>query len=434
MPINRFRGEFFFLSNFYPCSSYVEYESDLYPTSEHAYQAAKIEDRELREPFTVFGSVGPNPMQAKSKGGKVKLRGGWANIRVKVMEAIVLSKFTRDEALMAKLVKTGNQTIVEGHTGDTFWGGKVNHLGRILMKVREAAKCGEIKAVSAEVADGPELLGRGNGEEGENRNGPGGQSPSAQSGGFAGKVKVVIQSDAYGIEYYYFLSTSRKFTITNLGDVVALWKKEQACYCHCSGDVDRLAELEFRLSTTAGKGSNEDKNSESDWQSIKLSDWVEKQRTPQSEAQEFEIKIEVVEFGSTVADSDGEDPEAVAEKESYAQSPSQSDADQEQDAPESKDLVNRVDSDNAEPARNAAEEFDYTPNLPKSLSMLLLELVKNSDPDAWQPVLMAVDAVLGDDINAESVSAAIEMLQGESYPETAVALECWFQGQFAEKS
>ena len=63
MPINRFRGEFFFLSSFFPCRQGVEFEGDLYPTSEHAYQAGKIEDRDRRDSFTLGGSLGDNPMQ-----------------------------------------------------------------------------------------------------------------------------------------------------------------------------------------------------------------------------------------------------------------------------------------------------------------------------------------------------------------------------------
>lgn len=137
MPINKFRGEFFFLSNFYPCQNGVEYEGDIYDTAEHAYQAAKIEDREGRDSFIRGGSLGSNPMDAKKKGGKVKMRGNWNKLRIQVMKDVVKSKFERDENLIKKLLATGKQTIIEGHTGDKFWGGKSNHLGNILMNTRE---------------------------------------------------------------------------------------------------------------------------------------------------------------------------------------------------------------------------------------------------------------------------------------------------------
>ena len=115
----------------------MEFEGDLYPTSEHAYQAAKIEDRDGRDSFTCGGSLGDNPMDAKSKGGKVKMRPDWHNLKVDVMLAVVRSKFARDADLRKKLRATCGQKLVEGHTGDKFWGGKSNHLGNILMRVRD---------------------------------------------------------------------------------------------------------------------------------------------------------------------------------------------------------------------------------------------------------------------------------------------------------
>jgi ribA/ribD-fused uncharacterized protein len=136
MPINKFRGEYFFLSNFFPCKNRVDFEGDVYPTSEHAYQAAKIEDRALREPFTCGGSLGDNPRDAKSKGGYVKMQPGWDRLKVDVMLTVVRSKFSRDEDMQKKLLATKDQKIIEGHTGDKFWGGKTNHLGNILMRVR----------------------------------------------------------------------------------------------------------------------------------------------------------------------------------------------------------------------------------------------------------------------------------------------------------
>jgi len=58
-------------------------------------------------------------------------------MKVDVMLEVVRSKFARDSSLQQKLLATQNQLIVEGHTGDKFWGGKANHLGNILMRVRE---------------------------------------------------------------------------------------------------------------------------------------------------------------------------------------------------------------------------------------------------------------------------------------------------------
>ena len=129
----------------------MEFEGHLYPTSEHAYQAAKIEDRDGRDSFTCGGSLGNNPMDAKSKGGKVKVRPGWHNVKVDVMLAVVRSKFDRDADLRKKLRATRGQKIVEGHTNDNFWGGRRNHLGNILMRVRDELP---EEAAQTEVPDG----------------------------------------------------------------------------------------------------------------------------------------------------------------------------------------------------------------------------------------------------------------------------------------
>ena len=58
------------------------------------------------------------------------------------MHEICMAKFTQNLLLKEKLLATGTEELVEGNNhGDTFWGcvnGKgENHLGKILMKVRE---------------------------------------------------------------------------------------------------------------------------------------------------------------------------------------------------------------------------------------------------------------------------------------------------------
>lgn len=136
-PISTFKtGEFQFLCNFYPCE--ISYGALVYPTSEHAFQAAKtvlIEEK-------VLISMLKTPLEAKRAGRKLtKIRSNWDNIRLKIMEDIVRAKFTQHKDLAAKLKATGNRELIEGNWWkDTFWGvcdgvGE-NHLGKILMKVR----------------------------------------------------------------------------------------------------------------------------------------------------------------------------------------------------------------------------------------------------------------------------------------------------------
>lgn len=66
--INSFRGEYAFLSNFYPC--FVIYEGIRYPSVEHAFQASKTFD--IRERTDIRHTF--DPYEAKLCGKKVKLR------------------------------------------------------------------------------------------------------------------------------------------------------------------------------------------------------------------------------------------------------------------------------------------------------------------------------------------------------------------------
>lgn len=133
--INEFKGEYRFLSNFYACD--IELDGVIYPTVEHAYQAAKTLDPEYRK---LFADRKLAPGGAKRMGKQVPLRPDWDSIKLGIMESLVRQKF--DTHLALQLIETGDQQLVESNWwGDTFWGvcegvGE-NHLGKILMKVRK---------------------------------------------------------------------------------------------------------------------------------------------------------------------------------------------------------------------------------------------------------------------------------------------------------
>lgn len=141
--IDRFSGEYDFLSNFYeaPVLYYVDkVEMELpFPTSEHAYQFAKLDPLTVQMDQISFFQL-CTPGQAKRHGRKVQIRSDWEQVKIPIMEKILRSKF-EDELLRYKLLQTGTQELVEGNNwGDTFWGvcnGKgSNHLGKLLMKIR----------------------------------------------------------------------------------------------------------------------------------------------------------------------------------------------------------------------------------------------------------------------------------------------------------
>lgn len=143
--IGSFNGRYRFLSNFYMCP--VEYQGIVYPSSEHAYQAAKTLDVDARQKIAALETAN----ESKKAGQIVEKQPGWEEMKVQVMEEIVLLKFQQNGDLRLKLLGTGLQELVEGNTWhDTFWGvchggrrcscksepnGR-NELGQILMRVR----------------------------------------------------------------------------------------------------------------------------------------------------------------------------------------------------------------------------------------------------------------------------------------------------------
>jgi N-glycosidase YbiA len=137
MTIDRFSGEYRFLSNFWPCE--IKYEGKTYPSTEHAYQAAKTLDIKERNKIR----DAKTPGDAKRLGRKITLRSDWESVKLQVMENLVRQKFFDNPKLGKKLIDTGEQELIEGNTwGDKVWGqvngvGQ-NHLGKILMKVRQS--------------------------------------------------------------------------------------------------------------------------------------------------------------------------------------------------------------------------------------------------------------------------------------------------------
>ena len=132
--IDRFRGEFDWLSNFFLCQ--VEFEGMNFSNVEAAFQAAKCLDMKERERF-----LGLSGGQAKRLGRRVELRSDWEDVKIDIMRQVLKSKFTQNPELKAKLIATGDTELIEGNNwNDRFCGvsrGKgQNHLGKLLMEVR----------------------------------------------------------------------------------------------------------------------------------------------------------------------------------------------------------------------------------------------------------------------------------------------------------
>jgi len=144
--IESFRGEYRFLSNFWYAKTV--YKGIEFPTSEHAYQAAKSIDERMWRYFATLETPG----EAKRCGKMINCRPDWEGVKVDIMFALLASKFS-DTSLMDKLVATGDAELIEKNSwGDVFWGvcqgvGK-NWLGKLLMSIRNIEIKRRVKSIN----------------------------------------------------------------------------------------------------------------------------------------------------------------------------------------------------------------------------------------------------------------------------------------------
>lgn len=114
----------------------------MYRTVEHAFQASKcwhhIDQLRIR--------MCPTPQNAKTLGRQILIKPEWDFFKMDTMEQLVRNKF-KNSRLRTMLRFTEKRPLIEENTWhDTFWGICIcaehdgdgeNHLGRILMKVRD---------------------------------------------------------------------------------------------------------------------------------------------------------------------------------------------------------------------------------------------------------------------------------------------------------
>jgi len=133
--------EFYCFSNF--SSFAVEWNGRVWPTAEHAYQAAHFfgaNQSLLVEKIYKSRSAYEAYKLAKANTDKVLVR--WDHVKIVIMKDIVKHKLEQNPYVMRKLIQTGKKLIVEDSPKDDFWGwgpdgnGR-NELGKIWMRLRE---------------------------------------------------------------------------------------------------------------------------------------------------------------------------------------------------------------------------------------------------------------------------------------------------------
>lgn len=135
-----FMNGWYVFDNFAPFQ--VSWRGKLYPTSEHAYQAAHFFETnpELSERIRLAKS----PREASDMANEnAHLEDpDWQSKKLEIMREIVRTKLEQHPYVRQILMESGDRPIVEMNDADEFWGwGKThdgqNHLGKIWMELRE---------------------------------------------------------------------------------------------------------------------------------------------------------------------------------------------------------------------------------------------------------------------------------------------------------
>lgn len=154
-PIMSFQDkQYRFLSNFFKFACPVTFNNIAFVTTEAAYVAAKTTSQHLQRAIADM-----TPGKAKKFGAIIVQEKLWPNpkmndaFKIVLMKDLVLQKFTKNVHLRLALLDTDHRELIEGnHWHDNFFGvcscgncpiekqrpvAEQNHLGRILMQVRE---------------------------------------------------------------------------------------------------------------------------------------------------------------------------------------------------------------------------------------------------------------------------------------------------------
>lgn len=145
----------FYPREFYPLDNFAAFQVDYldhrWPTSEHAYHAAKFVDVSPEVFELIKVACSPHEALAIAKEHRSKRPEDWDERKVEVMYDICRLKLLQNPYVLQKLEQTGDLDIVEDSPKDDFWGwgpnrdGR-NELGKIWMRLRDEQRNGAATA------------------------------------------------------------------------------------------------------------------------------------------------------------------------------------------------------------------------------------------------------------------------------------------------
>ena len=134
-------GPLGYLANY---SNHGFYKNGIYyKTVEHYYQSEKFDNKEIKE--KIINATTPKEASNIGRDRNNIRKPNFKQIKDEVMYEGVLEKFRQNKDIQEKLLETGNEEIREMTIDEYYWGvGKdqsgENHIGRILMRVRDKIK------------------------------------------------------------------------------------------------------------------------------------------------------------------------------------------------------------------------------------------------------------------------------------------------------
>jgi len=131
------------------------------PTVEHAFQASKATDPQMRERICKAETV----REARSLGRNVQLPNDWESKKYFIMETLVEAKFLANPDIAKLLIDTGDESLEMNHDIDEYWGCREdcgitigeNRLGEILVNTREKLKVMQL-LIFDETEEEPSLI------------------------------------------------------------------------------------------------------------------------------------------------------------------------------------------------------------------------------------------------------------------------------------
>ncbi|MBE9213217.1 NADAR family protein [Plectonema cf. radiosum LEGE 06105] len=132
----------------------IEMYNTCWSTVEHYYQAQKfVGSPDEKIIPLIHGASTPEEAAALGRCSTRQIRADWEVVKTQVMREAVLKKFLTHSDIREILLSTNDKWLVEDSPKDYFWGCGANktghnHLGRILMSVREELRILSIKAIA----------------------------------------------------------------------------------------------------------------------------------------------------------------------------------------------------------------------------------------------------------------------------------------------